>query len=232
MKIRTISREEAKLILDEYVGLGAIPQDRFLTLDTDYANIRKKLLEIETNSLNRDFYKRDLHFAMNLYVFLNKMEGFNTTVAGNYGFWRYICLCVVPDIIERRHKFATEYYYQKNTRMYVPAMWWYIHMSYQNDYYITYSALEKLNTDYIMQIVERTGRIGFYLEVTREIMRVITMLPTTVINKKVRDSNLFRRVLIQNTAKINNYNLTVEGKTREYVASLFRACKVEVKDYE
>lgn len=105
-------------------------------------------------------------------------------------------------------------------------------MSYQGNIEKTTKILEPFNTDYIMQLVERTGRNGFYLEITREIMRTLSLLPLKVINKKVNDSNLFRRVLIQNTAKMDNYNLVAENNPRKYVYDLFKSCKVEVEDYE
>lgn len=232
MIFETISREDAKGIFDGFVELGEIPTDHYLKLNREYLYIRTSLLEIENSVIDKDGYSKDLLFAMKIYDFFNRIKGFNSTVASDYGFWRYICLKVVPDIIMRRHGFVPEYFYEKNVRIYIPTMWWYVHMSYQGNDSDTFKALEKLNTDYIMQIVERPGRGGFYLEVTREIMKAITSLPTAVVNKKVNNVNLFRRIMIQNTAKTENYNLTVEGKTKEYVESLFKACNVEIENYE
>ena len=105
-------------------------------------------------------------------------------------------------------------------------------MSYQNSIEETEMVLSKLTTDYIMNLVERTGRSGFYLEVCREIMKTFSILPKSIINKKVNGANLFRRVLIQNTAKADNYNLVIENNAKEYVRSLFKSCKVEVEEYE
>ena len=125
-----------------------------------------------------------------------------------------------------------KYYFEQTNRMYIPVMWWYIHMSFQGDMKITLSVLNDLSTDYIMQLVDRKGRYGFYLEVSREIMRCISLVPKKIRDHKENNKVLFRRVMIQNTAICSNYNLTVEESTKEYVYKLFNACKVEVEKYE
>ncbi len=233
MQIRVLSRDEASQKFCYYDSLGSIPESTFETLDPSYIKIRKDLLNFERLAAREDsIYKRDLTFACFLYEYLNKQDYFNDTVANNLGFWYYLCLMVVPDIIKRRHGLVENYYYGKSGRIYLQAMRLYIHMSFQEDMETTRKSLEKLSTDYILQMAERTGRDGFYVEVYREIIRIITILPSQIVNKKINGANLFRRVLIQNTAKTNVYNLLVENKVKEYVKNLFKSCKVEVSDYE
>ena len=232
MIIKTITRDEAKALYEKYVEYSAVPSAFLDKLDDDYLDIRKVLLTFEACLVEKEGYEFDLPFAMRIYDFFNAFDWFNETVASNYGFWRYICLCVVPDLILRRCGWNAKNFYEKTTRMYVPRLWWYVHMSFQGTSDYTEQVLLHLNTDFIMNLVERTGRSGFYLEVSREIMRTLSQLPKSVINQKINGANLFRRVLIQNTAKANNYNLVIENNAKEYVLSLFKACKVEVHDYE
>lgn len=232
MLIKTINREEARKLFDQYVFYGEIPETALNKLNSSYLEIRKEILRIEEISKSKNLYEFDLEFALNLYDYLNSQTFFNDTVAGNNDFWRFLCVCVVPDLVARRHGLVASHFYEKPGRIYLQAMWWFIHMSYQGSYRLTYNALKGLNTDYILQLVERQGRDGFYLEVYREIIKVISKLPYVLVNRKVNGANLFRRVLIQNTAKQDNYNLTVDGKADVYVRALFKACKVEVNDYE
>ena len=123
------------------------------------------------------------------------------------------------------------YFYEKNVRIYLSTLWWYIHLTYQGDTQATYEILKDLNTDYILQLVERPGKNGVYLEITRCIVKFISKLSESDRNKKFNGANLFRRVLIQNTAKVDNYNLLLDGKVEKYVAGLFESCNVTV-EYE
>lgn len=232
MLVKTLNRDEARELFEQYLALGEIPENAFDRLSVEYLSMRKDLLKIEEASRRKDLYESDLLFALKLYDYLNSKSFFNDTVAGNNDFWRYLCVCVVPDLVARRHGLVASYFYEKPGRIYLQAMWWFIHMGYQGTIESTYDALKELNTDYILQLVERQGRDGFYLEVSREIINVISKLPYVVVNRKVNGANLFRRVLIQNTAKQDNYNLAVDGKAKEYVEALFKACKVEVGNYE
>lgn len=227
-----IARDEAKEIFDKFQETNEIPVSIYSQLDSDMSYLRKKLLEIEEECYSTDLYEKDLNFAIKLYKCLNDLDGFNETLAGNVGFWRYLCLRVVPDIVYRRHGLVPEYFYLKSGRIYLQALWWYIHMTYQGSLESTFNALQYLTTDYIMNLVERQGRDGFYLPVSRAIFGILSKLPSSVRNQKVNGKILFRRIMIQNTAKQDNYNLAVEDKAYEYAKSLFAACKVEVEDYE
>ena len=227
MRIKELSREDSKNIFqtlndsfdDEYFG----------GLDTYYLQIRKDLLEIHNKCKGLKDYKYDLEFGLSIYEYFNSKNWFNENVASNYGFWRYLSIKVVPDIIVNRHGLVAAYYYEKNVRIYLSTLWWYIHMSYQGDMVITKKCLETLNTDYILQLVERPGREGTYIEISREMMRVISQLPKEELNKKIGNANLFRRILIQNTAKVNNFNLLLENDSKGYVENLLQACNTKAE---
>ena len=219
MIINELKRDKAKNELDYFENNYQEGQD-FFSLNDEYRSMRKTIFEIHAKIKQKKEYLYDLEMALQLYQYFNDQKWFNESIASNYDFWRYICVKVAPEIIVKRHGFNREYFYDKNVRMYFPTMWWYIHMSYQGEIAKTRKCLENLNTDYILQLVERPGRSGMYLEITREIIKRISLVPRNVLNKKIGGLNLFRRVLLLNTAKINNYNLVLEHNVEKYVENL------------
>lgn len=231
MKIESLKKNKAEIELNKYFVNN---KEFFHNLHDDYRDIRYNLRELYSKSIvyknentyNKDEYKTDLNYALNIYDYFNGLEWYNDSVASNYDFWTYICVKVVPDIIEDRHGSERSYYYEKKVRMYIPTLWWYIHMAYQGNREDTIKCLESLNTDYILQLVERPGRDGMYLNVSRLIMKYIGSLPKKELEKKIDNKNLLRRVLIQNTSKINNYNLSFDEKEVLYVINLFESCGV------
>lgn len=226
MRIKELSREDSKNIFQTLNS--AFDEEFFGGLDNDYLQIRRDLLEIHNKYEGLKDYKYDLEFGLSIYEYFNSKNWFNENVASNYGFWRYLSIKVVPDIIVKRHGLVAAYYYEKNVRIYLSTLWWYIHMSYQGDMAMTKKCLEPLNTDYILQLVERPGREGTYIDISREMMRLISQLPKEVLNKKIGNANLFRRLLIQNTAKVNNFNLLLENDSKGYVENLLQSCNEKV----
>ena len=232
MNVKRISKEEARELFDRFLSNDTIDTNLFNDLDAFYSAMRKDLLSLIPKRPNTGGYGEDLFFAKNIYEYFRRIHNFDEKLAEDYDFWRYICIKVAPEIIALRHAKDQKYYFEQPNRMYFPVMWWYMHMSYQGSIEKTLQVLNDLSTDYIMQLVDRKGRYGFYLEVSREIMRCISLVPKNIRNHKESDKILFRRVMIQNTAICDNYNLTVENSTKEYVYKLFKACKVEVEKYE
>jgi len=230
MNFIKLPRDKAMVLFNNFIEAGKAEYDK--TIKDDYLKLRKDILTM-VSSIKGKEYQFDLPLALSFYEYtMSNMPGFNEAVAADNDFWRYVCCCVVPDVIQARHGLVNTYYYQKTYRIYFQALWWYIHLSWQGSIEATKEALKPLNTDYIQALVERSGKDGLYLEVSREIMRQLALLPTEVRNKQMDDKNLFRRVMIQNTAKNGCFNLIFEGKAKEYVYLLYKACGVEVKDYE
>lgn len=227
MRILELNREFARREYENFID--NYDENFFESLSKDYLEIRNNLLSLHRNCLNFRDYEYDLNFGIQLYEYFNNEEWFNECVASNYGFWKFICIKVVPDIVQWRHGNNASYYYEKNVRIYIPTLWWYIHLSYQNNIEDTKKCLSNLNTDYILQLVERPGKDGTYIEVSREIIRRISSLSKEERNKKIGNVNLFRRLLIQNTAKVNNYNLVFENNVEKYVNDLLISCNVKVK---
>lgn len=223
MKLEYLSKEKSKEIIDSFRS-QSIPSNYFEKLSNEYQDMRSELLSFYDEK--KENYDLDLNFALKLYEYFSSIPEFDETIASNYDFWRYVCIKVVPDIIYKRHGWVDAYFYEKNVRMYIPTMWWYIHLCYQGDIEKTYEILKGFNTDYIMQLVERPGRDGMYLNISRAIMKKLSSLPKKIQNQKINGVLLYRRVLIQNTAKANNYNLVIEGKENDYVEELFSSCGV------
>ena len=235
MKYYELERDEAqKLFEDLSNGKIDINENYFSSLDNDYMSIRKTFLSwLDEHPVTKN-YDFDLFLSLKIHSYfqIENFPGFNESIASNYGFWRFICLKVVPDIIILRHGYVKEYFYAKNVRLYIPTLWWYIEMCYQGSYDNTYNCLKDKSTDYILQIVERPGRDGMFLDVSRLIVHYLNILPDEIVNKEYDGQSLLRRIMIQNTAQNPNYNLLFDDKANDYVVNLFKACGVEVKKYE
>lgn len=231
MNIKELNRTEAKKIFDTFLSSNCVTDDFIdeLRNDEEYYKIREDILKLVPND-TKFGYDFDLKFALNLYSYFNKdnIHDFNEAIASNYDFWRYLSLKVVPDVIEKRHGLVSSYFYDKNVRIYLSTLWWYIEMSYQGTIEDTYECLKNFSTDYILQIVERPGRDGIYLEIIRLIIKYLSKLPSETLNKGDNNQTLLRRLMVQHTARSNNYNLVIENKAEKYVKELFLTCGVEV----
>ena len=97
MRIKELSREESKNIFQTLSG--SFDEEYFGELDIDYLQIRKDILEIHDKNDGLKEYKYDLKFGLSLYEYFNSKNWFNENVASNYGFWSYLSIKVVPDII-------------------------------------------------------------------------------------------------------------------------------------
>lgn len=235
MKFYELEREDAQKIFESISeGKITIDDNYFSNLDASYLEMRKIILSWFLEHPITKNYDFDLFFALKLYSYFNpkNLDGFSESVASNYGFWRYICLKVIPDVIIQRHGLVKEYFYAKNVRLYVSTLWWYIEMCYQGSVEKTYDCLKDKSTDYILQIVERPGRDGMFIEVSRLIVHYLSILPDEITSKEYDGQSLLRRVMIQNTARGANYNMIFDNKADEYVKNIFSSCGVEVKKYE
>lgn len=198
------------------------------------APLREKILAIKDSIPETDSqYEFDLPFALKFYELMNSESEFNETIASNYDFWRGLCLDVVPDIVfNRHHGFQPDYFYKKDNRIYLSTMWWYIQLSYQGDIEATFEVLQPLTTDYIMQLVDRASKNGVYLATTRLIMKDLALVPTKIRTEQKNGQNLFRRIMMQDVARRENYNLLFEDENQTYVDELFEACGVNLNEYK
>lgn len=189
---------------------------------TDFLPLRQELLEardivfekLELDNSNKLDYNFDLAFGLKLYQIFNEDIGFTNRVASNDDVWRYLSICVIPDIVHSRWELNETHFYQMPRRIWLKTIWWYIHLSWKINEDETYDILKGNTTDTMLQLVERPG-IGYYTEMYREIM-----LQYSSYDDSSRE--LFRRVLKLNTAKLLTTSPElVEGGIGKYVKNLF-----------
>lgn len=193
-----------------------------VNLPPEYQKLRQKLIKARDDlfdvhgfdSANKLDYSFDLTFGLELYNILTEEENFTNRAATNDDMWRYLSICVIPDIVHSRWGMNEDHFYKMSRRIWLKTIWWYINLSWRGDQEGTYDILKKNSTDTILQLVERPG-IGYYTEMYRELM-----LQYSRYEDKSRE--MFRQVLKLNTA----YLLTtspelVQGGIKGYVSTLF-----------
>lgn len=142
-----------------------------------------------------DKYNYDLLFGLRLFELLSEDNGFSLRHASDADIWRHISMKVVPDLIYFRWgKESTDRYFRRPTRIYFSSLWWYIYLSWAGTTLSTYEILKNNTTDEIMNLVERSGPLGYRVDFTRELMKQYSMYPN-------EDRYLFRKVLKLNTAR-------------------------------
>jgi hypothetical protein len=194
-------------------------------LGVEYSAMRHDLVEMfdrsKTNAgKDARSYEADVYFATELYAYFKAKAWFNERLACDDGFWRYISLKVIPDLVgERWGNEQADHYYAKPSRIWPKSLWWYFHLSLK-DYSVdeTKQLLlsEHFSTDTILNLVERTGRYGTNLGVYRTIMSKYGALEDV-------PEKSFRKVMILNTAKSIVLEPTFfEGGVGGYVDSIFQ----------
>lgn len=109
-------------------------------------------------------------------------------------------------------------------------------MSWQGDMQTTAKVLEApcFTTDSILNLEERTGRKGTFINVYRYIMYYYSHIPQQVLdeynkNTETQQDDLFRIVMKLNTAKVMVVDPALYlGGEKEYVRSLFMDAGVRV----
>jgi len=220
MIFKTLNKNESKIAMDEWINTKKIP-----LLTDDYNKIRNEILAIYEEVKDKKDYELDLYFGVKLYSYFNMIKGFNMRLASNDDFWRYLSLKVIPDIVAQRWGVDNaSHYYERGTRIWLKSIWWYIHLSWQSDEESTIEILKNNTTDEILNLVERAGRHGYYLNVYRNIMYFFAKIPQErrYIATEGKSDRLFRRIMKLNTARC----IVIEpplylGGEREYVKDLF-----------
>ena len=165
-------------------------------LDEEAKQLREALLESFDKIYSPNKYKVDLNFGFELYRILKEF-GFTIYDAADDGIWRYLSLCVVPDIVAKRWgKTAESRYYKTSNRIYLKSIWRYIFLSWQGTYEDTYKVLEYNTTDQILNLVDRVGKKGYNFKLYRTIMKLF--YNAKMKNKSVGDMD-FRKVMVLHT---------------------------------
>ena len=237
MRIKTLNRSESQIEYNNWVQNSS----RLPDIENDYIKIRKDIQsfnkQVREESLNKktkkDYYV-DVHLGILLYDYLERQPGFNMRAAANDDFWRYMSIKVVPDVVEERWgKNNGSHYWERGSRIWLRCIWWYVHLSWQGDIASTARVLDSpcFTTDSILNLEERTGRKGTFIEVYRYIMYYYSRVPEHIVQKfnKAHQDDLFRVIMKLNTAKVMVINPSLYlGGEKEYVKSLFSDAGVRV----
>lgn len=240
MIIKTLNRAESQVAMKDWLAnYPTLPQVEgdYIKIRTDIQEFCKKVREECPKDIAKKDYYIDAHIGILLYDYLWKQPGFNLRAAANDDFWRYLSIKVVPDVVaDRWGKDNESHYWSKPARIWLRSIWWYVHLSWQGDMTTTARVLEAscFTTDSILNLEERTGRNGTFINVYRYIMYYYSRIPQAVLedydkNTKSQSDGLFRIVMKLNTAKsvVIDPALYLGGE-KEYVKSLFMDAGVRV----
>lgn len=209
MKIIEFSRESARKVFGLWKRSHELP-----VMNSDYALLRTDLTSM-FNSIrdevtdDRAEYTTDVLYGLKLYEYFGQKTWFNLRLAANDGFWRYIAVAVIPNIVgERWGDNRENYFWKQSNRLWPKTVWWFIHLTWHNSSEETKRILlqKHFNSDTIQGIVERTGKKGTYVEVYREIISQYSLLDYSVILKfkkqmSLGSDSLFRAIMRLNTAR-------------------------------
>ena len=156
----------------------------------------------------------DMKLGLALYRILAE-AGMDTRTAADDGWWRFLSLRVLPDLVKGRWDSAPPVRYWKGrSRIWLRAMWWTVHLTWQGSEEKTRKVLENVTTDTVVQLVERPGKGGFRIELTRLIFKRRQLLKPS--------QGQFRAIMKLNTAQIVlKEPLFCEGGLLGYVDALF-----------
>ena len=234
MKWQTFSKENASLQASEwekssdfnsileywenelYKGLNSLDEGRLRGRIVDAFD------ESFGNSPDVYSYTKNLDFALKLYGITVNEFGMTPAVASDDDVWRYIQMRLVPNIVYRRWNEASgkrinDVRFWKDTRrMWLKSLWWYIHLSLQNDNLEeTRRILANNNADDISQLLDRPGS-GYRVDLCRAIMRKYGQCSD-------HGGHLLRNVLKLNVVRcVTIEPLLVESGIDDYVEQLFR----------
>lgn len=182
---------------DEMVRNDAFISD---TSNSEMEKIRSQLLALvslydsdsRSNASGPGAY--DVKVGLALYRVLAD-AGVDIRTAADDGWWRFLSLRVLPDLVKSRWDTAPPVRFWKGrSRIWLRAMWWTVHLTWQGSEEQTRKVLESVTTDTVVQLVERPGKGGFRIDLTREIFKM----------RRLRNSSQeqFRKIMKLNTAQI------------------------------
>lgn len=217
--------------------------------DAFYNDFRTKVINVFRDTLTaqkmRINYYLDLSVGIKLYELLNPQNGFTTIQANDDDIWRYISICVCPDITFIRYpnqssdvsilkecipglsyaiavktekdsiRIKKKRFYAHTRRIWLKTLWWYIHLGWQGTAHKTYITLQNNGTNIISHFIERPGK-GYRPELFRYMLYAYSLLP------EQKDST-FRAAAKMNLAKcvVVEPALTIGGE-KQYAIDLFK----------
>lgn len=156
----------------------------------------------------------DMKVGLALYRVLEN-AGMDIRTAADDGWWRFLSLRVLPDLVKSRWDNAPPVRFWKGrSRIWLRALWWTVHLTWQGSEEKTRKMLEGVTTDTVVQLVERPGKGGFRIDLTRLIFKMRRLRNPT--------QDQFRAIMKLNTAQIVlKEPLFCEGGLSGYVDALF-----------
>ena len=195
IKIKTLSRDDARKIITEYDNYDDIAfsdlvkhwenYDPVSEYDDSYIDFRKEISDVFRNTLEENEgkvnYLLDLNVGLKLYSLLPTGKGFTVVQANDDDFWRYISVKVIPDLtylrypkpekstVESGGRLNHKRFYAHTRRIWIKTLWWYVYLSWQGSEKKTYDVLKDNTVDNINKLIETPGR-GYRLPLYRAMM--------------------------------------------------------------
>lgn len=227
MHWKEINIGESQMMFESYCSTKNISIN---SLNDDYKKLRKDLVTAFFDTLNEIginetqigksnySYQIDYLFGLKLYELLNVKYQMTVRVASNEKIWRYISVCVVPDLVDKRYGINhPDRFWKKSKRIWLRCLWWYIHLSWQGNDKKTKEILKDNSTDEILQLVDRCGRGGYRLDLYREIMRIYGEMDPV----ERRKNGIFRKLMVLNTARVQVIEPgIVDGGETQYIKDM------------
>ena len=225
-----LTKPQAKKLLKVYEDNNG---EVFPDIESDAVSLQKELQtmynqvveEMPDDKRGKKYYV-DVHFGMKMYHFLSEQSWFNMRMAEKIDFWRYVAVCLIPDLVFKRwDNYDPIRYYENFNRIWPSQIWWYIYLTWTGSEEDTIKMLEnsKFSTDTIMNLVDRSGRFGVNTDTTRFLMKYYSQIPNNQ-QKSFEDKHgdLFRAVMRLNTARLQVIEPDLfDGGCEGYVRSLF-----------
>ena len=181
-------------------------------LVTLYDKTRASLNQFERHKYE---YRLDSQFGIKFYMLMKDKYQLGTRQAGSTGFWRFLSLKVIPDIVADRCGLDhPDKFWRKSRRIWLYVIWWFIHLSWQGNEEKTSEVIENLSTDFELQLVDRAGDYGYRLELCRTLMQKISILGW-------KKQEQFRKLMVLSTAWLQTIEPALyENAERGFVDSL------------
>lgn len=210
--IKTLNNTECQKFMGEWIACEGTKSPK---LDEDYSVIRKdltalfsKTLEAQEQYKGRSDYFVDVDYGIRIFEYFEQQPWFNLRVASDIGFWRFLSIMVIPEVVEERWGYDNEdHYWRKPTRVWLRSIWWYIYISMNDNLEETRTMLmmDKFSTDTILNLIERSGRDGMNINVYKCIIKLYSFVKKEAIyefkKKSKKSDDLFRAVMRLNTAR-------------------------------
>ncbi len=240
-KFKHLSKIDAEVCMKEWIDSG----HKIQSLDKDYIAVRNSLTASyqdtlsEVKSQDRRDYLIDIKYGMKLYDYLRSQTWFTLREASCDDFWRFLSVIILPDIVsERWGETNANHIWKQSNRIWLKNLWWYIHLSFQENSEVTLKMLSatSFNTDTILNLVERTGKKGTYVEVYRKIMHFYSLIPKSEIERFSRRTSkqdtVFRALMRLNTVRLLIFDpLLMEGGSESYVKKLIADLNLSTENY-